>query len=404
MHYILFDDNWQQFQPLTFTRPVAQIRIGILTIAEKWQKMLPQADFGYLTQTYLSAKYPHGAPTQSKGQIFCYINASVLPNAALIAEIDALELGAALWKEGVLLACKAISYPHTTDTPFLFAKFAEIQLKSVANPIILRQTWDIFTHNAAALKADYQLLTQGRTSQPLSSTNRVIGDEQNIFLEAGATAEYAILNVKDAPIYLAKDAEIMEGALIRGGLALGEGATVKMGAKMYGANTIGAHSKVAGEVSNSVIFGYSNKGHEGFLGNAVIGEWCNLGADTNNSNLKNNYSPVEMWSYASERFVDTNLLFCGLIMGDHSKCGINTMFNTGTTVGVSVNFFGEGYPAKHIPSFAWGNNNGFATYKLEKALDTAEKVMARRHLPLQQVDKDIICHIFEQTQPARVWE
>jgi UDP-N-acetylglucosamine diphosphorylase/glucosamine-1-phosphate N-acetyltransferase len=404
MHYILFDDNWLQFQPLTFTRPVAEIRIGILTIAEKWQKMLPTASFGYLTQTYLAAKYPHGAKSPQEKQEFCYINAAVLPNAALIAEIDALKLGAALWKDGILLACKSVSYPATTDTPFLFAKFAEIQLKSEANPIILRHTWDIFSHNAAALKADYQLLTQGRTSAPLSSTNRVVGSEQNIFLEAGATVEHAILNVKDAPIYLAKDAEIMEGALIRGGLSLGEGATVKMGAKMYGANTIGAHCKVAGEVSNSVMFGYSNKGHEGFLGNSVIGEWCNLGADTNNSNLKNNYSSVEMWNYASERFIDTKLLFCGLIMGDHSKCGINTMFNTGTTVGVSVNFFGEGYPAKHIPSFAWGSNAGFATYKLEKVLETAQKVMARRNLPLSQIDTDIIAHIFEHTKPARVWE
>ena len=243
---------------------------------------------------------------------------------------------------------------------------------------------------------DYELLTKGRKSTELSSTNTIIGDR--VFAEEGVEVEAAILNSKNGPIYLAKGSSIMEGSMVRGGLSLGEYSQLKLGTKIYGAVTIGPHSKVGGEVNNSVIQGYSNKGHDGFLGNSVIGEWCNLGADTNNSNLKNNYDEVKLWSYAKKGFERTGLQFCGLIMGDHSKCGINTMFNTGTVIGVSSNIFGSGFPRNFVPSFSWGGASGFVEYKLDKALKTAEIVFGRRSVELDATERQILTHIYEQTR------
>jgi len=263
--------------------------------------------------------------------------------------------------------------------------------------------YHIFSLNEVEIQSDFDLLTEGRKSIPLSDTNTIINSEK-IFIEEGASVECAILNAKTGPIYVGKDAVIMEGSAIRGPLAMCEGAVLKMGSKIYGATTLGPYSKVGGEVSNSVLIGYSNKGHEGFLGNSVIGEWCNIGADTNISNLKNNYDEVKLWSYDEQRFLKTGLQFCGLIMGDHSKTGINTMFNTGTVVGINANIFGSGYPRNYVPSYAWGGAQGFKTYLLKKALETAEKVMARRNLTLTEEDKKILEHVFLNTSKYRIWE
>ena len=411
MQFILFDDNWLALHPLTLTRPTAALRIGIMTIAEKWQKALDSKQIGFLTQPYLSEKYPLGLEENNMTPI-CWINGAIVPTPELLLAIQDLALGESLYWNGKLMAFKQ----NKSHTPFLPKNTIALEALALAGknvnfipqqpqqPILIQRTWDLFSFNKQALILDFETLTRNRVSQPISSTNTILGDANQIFIEAGASVECAVLNVKDAPIYIGKNAEVMEGAIIRGGLALCEGAGVKMGAKLYGANTIGPHAKVGGEMSNSVILGYSNKGHEGFLGNSVLGEWCNLGADTNNSNLKNNYSQVEMWDYLTNDYISTGLTFCGLVMGDHSKCGINTMFNTGTTVGVSVNFFGAGYPAKFIPSFAWGGNEGYSTYRLDKVLETANRVLARRGLQVSAQDANILQYIFENSKQERSWE
>ena len=266
--------------------------------------------------------------------------------------------------------------------------------------ISIEHTWDIFSKNGEALQDDFNLITKDRKSEPIPTSNNIISPE-NIFIEEGAILEFTTLNATNGPIYIGKDALIMEGALIRGPLALCEGAIVKLGAKIYGPTTIGPYSKVGGEINNSVLFAYSNKGHDGFLGNAVLGEWCNIGADSNNSNLKNDYSEVRLWDYNSESFEKTGLQFCGLIMGDHSKCAINTMFNTGTVVGVNANIFGSGFPRNFIPSFTWGGNSGFTTYLPKKAFEVAKTVMSRRHIEFTEQDAAILEHVFEETKKFR---
>ncbi|RMD70422.1 MAG: glucose-1-phosphate thymidylyltransferase, partial [Bacteroidetes bacterium] len=267
----------------------------------------------------------------------------------------------------------------------------------------VRQLWDIFLLNDRAIRLDFELLTHGRRSQPLSASNTVIG-EGPVFVEEGAVVEGATLNATDGPIYIGAHAQVMEGALLRGSLAICDHAVIKMGAKVYGGTTIGPWCKVGGEVQNVVFFGYSNKAHDGYLGNSVIGEWCNLGADTNCSNLKNDYGEVKLWSYEKEGFVRTGQQFCGLFLGDHSKCGINTMFNTGTVVGVSANIFGAGYPRNFVPSFAWGGPAGWSTYRFDKAIATAERVMARRKVPLTPEDRLILMKVFEESARFRHWE
>lgn len=387
---VLFDTPTlrQQLLPFTFTRPVAHIRIGILTLAEKWQAYLNTKP-SFITDEYLSTKYPVDMQTDN-----LFVDAALLPNAQLAKALMGLKLGQALFKNGRALAARGDqNLPLAKIHTFVAFEF-EGDITAIDRP------WDIFRYNGKAIKEDVELLTTGRQSQPLDASNQVIGNHA-VFLEEGAQVRCAILNTTDGPIYIGKDAEVMEGSLIRGPFALCEHSTLKMGAKIYGPTTIGPHSKVGGEVNNSVIFGYSNKAHDGFLGNSVIGEWCNLGADTNNSNLKNNYDIVKVWSYADETMVDTSLQFCGLFMGDHSKSGINTMFNTGTLVGVSANVFGGSFPNTMIPSFSWGGAGGFATYHLNKAFEVAERVMERRGIALDQVDKDILQHVFEITAKYR---
>ncbi len=389
MNYILFDGNVREaLLPFTYTRPVADIRVGILTIREKWEKYL-----GYTTTTitedYLGEKYP-----MVEMQENVLINASFLPNKELVGLVEALKENEAVFYDDEVVAF----FTKETQEEVDFSTYKYIDFEGEA--IRIEKTWDIFSYNDKAIKADFNFITEGRKSQPISSTNKVINPE-NIFLEEGAKVEYAILNATDGPIYVGKDAEIWEGSIIRGSLALCEHATVKLGAKIYGGTTAGPYCKIGGEISNSVLFGYSSKGHDGFLGNSVLGEWCNLGADTNNSNLKNNYAKVKLWNYEAEGFEQTGLQFCGLIMGDHSKTAINTMFNTGTVVGVNSNVYVPGFPRNFVPSFSWGGANGFSSYATKKAFEVAKVVMARRGIEFGEEDAKILNHVFELTKQWR---
>ena len=388
MNYILFDDSREKLLPLTFTRPVCELRIGILTIREKWERYL-NASVSTLTEDYLSAKFPL---IESDENIL--VNGGVCPDEGLVTAIQSLNSGERLVKDGKLLASRITGSIDAYDK----SETAGVEFSGTV--LIVEHPWDIFSKNGDAIESDFMSITKGRTSAKLSESNTIIGDGK-IFLEEGAKAEACIFNTSNGPIYLGKDTEVMEGSVIRGPFALCEGSQVKMGAKIYGPTTVGPHSRVGGEVNNSVIIGYSNKGHDGFLGNSVLGEWCNLGADTNNSNLKNNYDEVRVWSYETQRFAKTGLQFCGLIMGDHSKSGINTMFNTGTVVGVSSNVFGAGFPRTFIPSFQWGGAAGFIEYNQEKAFATANRVMQRRGKELDEIEKAILSSVFDLTKSYR---
>ena len=323
-----------------------------------------------------------------QGVSFVFINSSILPNQKLCDAISLLTDGQSLYKQGELIASKIT----------LGQESLEEAIQYTEEVIQIKHLWDIFSKNDAVLRQDFEQLTKGRQSDELSQSNTLIGPKNQLFIESGAKVEGAILNTSTGPIYIGKSAEVMEGALVRGALALCDNAVLKLGAKIYGATTIGPFSKVGGEVNNSVIQGYSNKGHDGFLGNSVIGEWCNLGADTNNSNLKNNYGEIDIYSFKEKGYVNSNLQFLGLIMGDHSKCGINTMFNTGTVIGVFANVFGSGFPPKYIPSFSWGGSEGFSTFKYDKALEVAERVMSRRQIELTLKDKTILKFIHETSE------
>lgn len=381
MDFVLRDDfeNWKGFLPLTFTRPLSELRIGILTLKEKWDKYLNTV-CTYHTQDYLSKKYP-GINSRA-----IYITSHFCPDKTLVPVIQNLKQNEALYKDEQLVAF----HGELKD----LEKISSFQRVSYSEPIFsIKNLWDIFQKNGEALKSDFDFLTKSRTSKTLSSSVTVIGDKNLIFLEESAKVEACILNTSGGPIYLGRDTEMMEGSVIRGPFALCDHSTVKLSTKVYGATTVGPHSRIGGEVSNSVIIGYSNKGHDGFLGNSVLGEWCNLGADTNNSNLKNNYANVKLYSYSKQKQIDTGLQFCGLIMGDHSKSGINTMFNTGTVVGVGSNIYGGGFPPTHVPDFSWGGSEGFEPYKLEKLFETAERVYERRSLKLSDEEKEILSYL-----------
>lgn len=388
MNPILFDDHFRsQFLPLAFTRPIADLRFGILKISEKWEKAL-NSEISYQTENYLSSKFPQTISSEN-----LYINARYCPNSALISAIQSLNNNEVL-KHGETIVAYILDKNSTLD----ISKMKPIPIHFEL--IYVEHITDLFSKNHSAIEADFEILTAGRTSESIPETVTCFNKER-IFVEKGAKLYNGTLNATDGPIYIGKDAEVMENAAIRGPFALCDHATVKMGAKIYTGTTIGPHSKVGGEVSNSLIQGFSNKGHDGFLGNSVIGEWCNLGADTNTSNLKNNYASVKLWDYESSRFKDTGLQFCGLIMGDHSKCSINMMFNTGTIVGVSANIFGSGFPRNFVPSFSWGGSQGVITYKLNKVFEVADIVMRRRSLNLTENDRAILEHIFEETSSYR---
>ena len=393
MNIILFDDPTIRVDllPLTFTRPVASIRIGILTIAEKWAKYLSNSP-SFSTEEYLSKKFPCNLTADNY-----WINGAVCPDAQLVKAITSLKPHEELVKDSRVIALRT---PEDEIPEVISGTVREYS----ENLTIIDHVWKIFQLNGAQIREDFKLVTKNRKSAGINDKHTRTYSEENIFVEEGASIRAAVLNAENGPIYIGKNTHIHEGALIRGSFALCEGSHVNMGAKVRGDTTVGPFSKIGGEVSNTVLFGYSNKAHDGFLGNSVIGEWCNLGADTNTSNLKNNYEPIKIWNYAKGGFKDTGLMFCGLIMGDHSKCGINMMFNTGTVVGVSANIFGDGYPRTFIPSFAWGGASGFATFQLNKALETATKAMERRNLLVDESDKEILKHIFEQSSKHRAWE
>ncbi len=388
MNLILFDDHRRNhLLPFTYTRPIADLRIGILTIKEKWEK-LSGDKASFLTQDYLQTKFP---THKEKSNVL--IAGSILPNNDLFEAIRNLKAGQMLVSGGEVIAAHDSSgslsvNPSDYQTVTYSAQFHQI-----------KNTWDIFSLNGIALEWDFNLITSGRKSAAIPEGNTVIGNR--IFLEEGAKVSCSILNTSTGPIYIGKNAEVWEGSIIRGAFALCEEASVKLGAKIYGPTTVGPHSRVGGEISNCVIQGYSNKGHDGFLGNSVLGEWCNLGADTNNSNLKNNYSSVKLWNYAEQQMVNTGLQFCGLMMGDHSKCGINTMFNTGTVVGVSANIYGAGFPPNLIPSFGWGGADSMTEYRFDQAAETATRMMERRHVDFDATEREILQHIFDSTAGER---
>ena len=392
MTIILFDDlSRDSLLPLTFTRPVAALRLGILTIAEKWQHRL-RADASFLTEGYLKEKFP---AIISDSNIF--INGSVCPDDSLMEAIDNLAEGEALSASNLLLAVKLngtaareFDYQQTHNYKVVDYSKAFTKINFPEN---------IFMFNDSELRKDFDLITRGRISARLNSTNTLLGE--NIFIEEGVEADCSTFNTKAGPIYLGRNSQVWEGCHIRGSFALCNDSQLKMGAKIYGMTTIGPYSRVGGEINNSMVTGYSSKGHEGYLGNSVLGEWCNIGADSNNSNLKNNYAEVKLWDYRKENFRQTGLQFCGLIMADHAKCAINTMFNTGTVIGVSANVFGSGFPRNFIPDFAWGGPHGFDTYSLTKMFETAEKVYERRNETFNDVERNIMSEIFQLTSKHR---
>ncbi|AZI19579.1 GlmU family protein [Chryseobacterium taklimakanense] len=382
---LVFSDAqyWEDFLPLTFTRPTAEMRCGILTFAERWQKLLEIQEISFITEEYLQEKFK-----KPEGKESLFIVPNFLPSKTVLEQIKNLQQGEALVYENELLAARVNMESFSLNQ---IEKMTDI----TEELLFFKQPTDLFTYNEKAIDFDFELLTNGRTSQPLSETNGLLGNKEDLFIEEGAQIEFSTLNTKSGKIYIGKNAEVMEGCNLRGPIALCDDSKFNLGAKIYGATTIGPHSKVGGEVNNIVIFGYSNKGHDGFVGNSVIGEWCNLGADTNSSNLKNNYAEVKLWNYRLKRFANTGLQFAGLIMGDHSKTAINTQLNTGTVAGVAANIFKSGFPPNLIDNFSWGGMKGDEKFKLEKAYEVAEKAMARRKVPLTEADKDILKYIYE---------
>ena len=379
---LLFEDKniIKDFFPLTFTRPSAELRAGILTFSERWQRLLGITQVSYLTADYLQGKYPYTGVSE---EVTLSIYANFLPTPRLLEQLHSLEVGESITYQGRMLAFVGKSITLSSIPPIEWEE-----------PLVLfEKPTDLFTYNDKAIDFDFKLLTQGRTSAPLSPTNGFLGDKADLFIEEGAKVEFATLNCQKGKIYIGKDAEVMEGSHLRGPIALCEHATVNMGAKLYGATTIGPYSKVGGEISNSVIWGYSNKGHDGFLGNSVLGQWCNLGADTNVSNLKNTYNTIQLWDYQKGDYTSSGLQFCGVLMGDHSKTAINTQINSGTTIGVFANLFSAGFPSKYIPNFAWGTSAD--KYRLNEAFAVAERVMARRGIAFDQKEQDILQWLFD---------
>lgn len=382
---LVFSDAqfWEDFLPLTFTRPIAEMRCGILTFSERWQKLLGFSEVSYVTEDYLQEKFKTYELKES-----LLIVPNFLPSTTILTQIKELKLGEALVYKDELIAVRIDMNNFSLSN---INKMTDIE----EEVLFFKQPTDLFTYNEQAINFDFELLTHGRTSAALSETNGFLGKQNDLFIEEGAEIEFSTLNTKTGKIYIGENAEVMEGCNLRGPIALCNDSKFNLGSKIYGATTVGPHCKVGGEVNNIVIFGYTNKGHDGFIGNSVIGEWCNIGADTNSSNLKNNYAVVKLWNYKAKKFVNTGLQFAGLIMGDHSKAAINTQFNTGTVVGVAANIFKSGFPPNLIDSFSWGGMKGDEKFKVEKAYEVAELAMGRRKVPFTEVDQNILKHIYE---------
>ena len=387
MNIILFDNKREDFYPLSLTRPIAEFRLGVLTIKEKWGSYFDSVLT--FSNDYLAEKFN----TKKIKEDNIWINSQLLPSKDIVTEIKSLRVGEVLKKESIILA-------------FRNSEFSSDELNNVESNSdfsFLSSITDIFSLNEEEIIADIALMNLQNNMKSLNeiTDSNIKSGKFPVYVEEGATIENCYINTSEGPVYIGKNAHIMQGSMLRGPFAICENSVVKMGAKIYGGTTIGPFCKVGGEINNSVFFGYSSKAHDGFLGNSIIGQWCNLGADTNNSNLKNNYDHVKIWNYGSESFLQTGLQFCGLIMGDHSKCGINTMFNTGTVVGVGANIFGSGFPRNFIPSFSWGGKSGFIIHKLEKFFSTAEKVMKRRSIPFTDIDKQVLLEVYNMTKRYR---
>ena len=391
MNYILFDDvtTRSNLKPLTFTRPVADLRVGITTIREKWDSFL-KTQTSTLTEKYLEKKYPTVKKTNN-----ILIDGSVIPNSELIAQIKKLKTNQAISYEDTIVAYRMDAEDFDGGNDEVFEQMEEIEF--TGDIIKVNHLWDLYLLNDEIIRKDFVRLTEGRKSQKISKSNTIIGDESQIFVEEGATVEGAILNVTTGPIYVGKNAEIMEGAAIRGPLAMNENAQIKMGAKVYGATTLGPYAKVGGEVQNVIFIGYSNKPHDGYLGNSVVGEWCNIGAGTNSSNLKNTYDEVKLWSYTWDTFERTGQQFCGLFMGDHTKVAIQTTFNTGTIIGVGATVFGSGFQRNFVPSFTWGGKQ----HDVNKVIEVAERMYARRDKVFDKIEADILRKVFKVTHAYR---
>lgn len=388
---VLFDveETFRNILPITFTRPISYIRVGIVTIKEKWEAMLP-GNYSVKTVDFLSDVFPCRIKEDNDT---LYIDSSVLPSEELVEAIGSLEEGEKLCSGDTLIAYVGQSASGSTLKEF----------KGELHRI--EYVFSIFLENGKEILKDYRRLTAGRKSCPLPSNNLVIGSYEDedgnpmIFLEEGAEVEGATLNLKEGPIYIGRNARIMEGSCVRGPLALCENAQIRLGAKVYGATTLGPFCKGGGEMSNVVMLGYSNKSHDGYLGNAVIGEWCNIGAGVNASNLKNDYSKIRIWNYVQQRFMKTDLQFCGLIMGDHSKAGVNCMFNTATVLGVGVNVHGAGFPRVFVPSFSEGSASaGFSDVSLKKFFDIAVRVMGRRDKDISEEERRMYEHVYHISQ------
>jgi UDP-N-acetylglucosamine diphosphorylase/glucosamine-1-phosphate N-acetyltransferase len=398
---ILFDSEARNhLLPLTATRPMGELRLGITTIREKWEKLL-RGSVSYITQEYLMEKYPIHIEDDN-----IILNAGIVPTQILAKRIAELEPNEALLYQGDLVAARLneAQFEQLIEDEEV-KELQGIDLDGHLPVQLIDRLWRLLQYLGPCLEDDFKALTVGRHSKPISETNQIIGPPELVFIEEGVTMEACILNVTKGPIYIGKNTEVMEGCSLRGPIAIGEESIVKMGAKIYGATSIGPGCRVGGEITRSLLFGNANKAHEGYLGDSILGEWCNLGADTNNSNLKNNYSEVKLWDYNTQRFEKTGLQFFGLVMGDHAKCGINTMFNTGTVVGVFANVFGAGYPRNFIPDFSWGGaDTPYKTYQFKDACDTAQAVFSRRKLSFTDLEKAILYHVYDQTAQYRNWE
>tara|TARA_B000000609_G_C24164784_1_gene346173 strand:- start:517 stop:1674 length:1158 start_codon:yes stop_codon:yes gene_type:complete len=382
MNIILFDNNRSNYFPLSLSRPISFFRVGILTIKEKWEQYF--SSVSVKTDEYLSYKFPIILKDDN-----IWINAKTIPSTDLYTEINNLRVGESLEKDGELIAFRNSNFEKSK----LNKIDSNVKIKTIEN------LTDIFKFNSEEINLDFKFLTEGKKSNDIDDSNRILGNK--IYIEKGAKISCAILNAQDGPIYIGKDTEVMEGSIIKGPFAMLNNSQVKLGSRIYGGTTVGPFSKVAGEINNSILFGFSSKAHEGYLGNSIIGEWCNLGAGTNVSNLKNNYEKVKIWNYQTNKFTSTELQFCGLIMGDHSKSSINTMFNTGTVVGVGANIYGSGFPRNFIPSFSWGGALGFSIYKLNSFFSTAEKVFKRRDKTFDDIEKQILFNIYNMTKVYR---
>ncbi len=391
MNYILFDDatTRSNLLPLTFTRPTADLPVGITTIREKWNSLL-DAQTSSLTEKYLEKKFPTIKKTNN-----ILIDGSVIPNAELVAKIKKLKPNQALSCEDVILAYRMNEEGLDGADEEAYEHMEEVEF--TGDLIKVNHLWDLYLLNDEMIRKDFARLTEGRKSEKISKTNVVIGDSEQIFIEKGATVEGAVLNAAKGPIYIGKHAEIMEGACIRGPFAMNEHAEVKMGAQVYGATTLGPYAKVGGEVQNVIFIGYSNKAHDGFLGHSVVGEWCNIGAGTSSSNLKNTYEEIKLWSYTWDTFEPTGQQFCGLFMGDHTKVAIQTTFNTGTVIGVGATVFGSGFQRNFVASFTWGGKQ----HNLDNVIETAQRMYARRGKEFDKIEADILKNIFKITHSYR---